>query len=51
MDYENALKAVQELHGNKDYSLRECLENFNNLAGEVEIIISALEHDIEQDGG
>ena len=50
MDYDGALKAVQELFSNKDYTLKEALENMQGLQREIGSFISCLEHDIEQAG-
>lgn len=50
MDYDGALKAVQELYANREYTMEEALENMQNLQSEIGTFMSCLEHDIEQAG-
>ena len=44
--YDIALKAIQELHGDDSISYEDCLEKLQDLQGELEMLIVAIEADI-----
>ena len=46
--YEKALAAIQAVHGDTSVSLKQTLDSLEELNGEIEILVDAVEEDIER---